>query len=180
MYVCSQWPEMAPNALTLLIDEGIWQPSTYYRGAILYHFIVPADNATVNYSVLLRMGATFRVAPEVANIWGDGSQLAVGANTASTGYNFVEYSGTIPSSQLKTSVAGETSFWLYVVNNNGISGPYSDAAGIDKLTLTATAMETVQIPGDANNDGRVDVSDLGILAANYGLTGGATWEKGRF
>jgi hypothetical protein len=26
----------------------------------------------------------------------------------------------------------------------------------------------------------VDVSDLGILAANYGMTAGATWDKGDF
>jgi hypothetical protein len=35
-------------------------------------------------------------------------------------------------------------------------------------------------PGDANGDGKVDVGDLGILAANYGLTSGATWPKGDF
>jgi hypothetical protein len=38
----------------------------------------------------------------------------------------------------------------------------------------------LQIPGDANTDGKVDVSDLGILAANYGTTAGATWGKGDF
>jgi hypothetical protein len=36
------------------------------------------------------------------------------------------------------------------------------------------------IPGDANLDGSVDVGDLGILAANYGITSGATWEMGDF
>jgi hypothetical protein len=36
------------------------------------------------------------------------------------------------------------------------------------------------IPGDANRDSKVDVGDLGILAANYGLTAGATWEQGDF
>jgi hypothetical protein len=35
-------------------------------------------------------------------------------------------------------------------------------------------------PGDANFDNGVDVGDLGILAANYGTTGGATWDKGDF
>lgn len=33
-------------------------------------------------------------------------------------------------------------------------------------------------PGDFNFDGVVDVSDLGILATNYGTTSGMTWEKG--
>jgi hypothetical protein len=36
------------------------------------------------------------------------------------------------------------------------------------------------ISGDANGDGKVDVGDLGILAANYGLTADATWAKGDF
>jgi hypothetical protein len=39
---------------------------------------------------------------------------------------------------------------------------------------------TGSISGDANYDGKVDVGDLGILAANYGLTSGATWSKGDF
>jgi hypothetical protein len=36
------------------------------------------------------------------------------------------------------------------------------------------------IMGDANLDGYVDVGDLGILAANYGMTSGATWLVGDF
>jgi hypothetical protein len=36
------------------------------------------------------------------------------------------------------------------------------------------------VPGDANADGRVNVSDLSLLAANYGTTSGATWGTGDF
>jgi uncharacterized protein (DUF2141 family) len=36
------------------------------------------------------------------------------------------------------------------------------------------------VPGDANGDNKVDVSDLGILAANYGVIAGATWTTGDF
>jgi hypothetical protein len=38
----------------------------------------------------------------------------------------------------------------------------------------------VQISGDANRDGAVNVSDLSLLAANYGTTNGATWAMGDF
>ena len=38
----------------------------------------------------------------------------------------------------------------------------------------------LSIPGDANIDGKVDVSDLGILATHYGAVGGATWTEGDF
>jgi hypothetical protein len=37
----------------------------------------------------------------------------------------------------------------------------------------------LKIPGDANGDGKVDVGDLGILAANYGGTN-KTWVQGDF
>ncbi|MBN2296669.1 MAG: DNRLRE domain-containing protein [Pirellulales bacterium] len=36
------------------------------------------------------------------------------------------------------------------------------------------------LPGDANGDGVVDVSDLGILATNYGATSGRAWYEGDF
>jgi hypothetical protein len=39
---------------------------------------------------------------------------------------------------------------------------------------------SLMLSGDANNDGMVDVGDLGILAAHYGMTSGATWDKGDF
>jgi hypothetical protein len=37
-----------------------------------------------------------------------------------------------------------------------------------------------KIPGDANDDGAVDVGDLGILAANYGKSSGAKFMEGDF
>jgi hypothetical protein len=40
--------------------------------------------------------------------------------------------------------------------------------------------EMTRVPGDANGDKKVDVSDLGILAANYGMTSGATLAQGDF
>jgi hypothetical protein len=43
-----------------------------------------------------------------------------------------------------------------------------------------TLLEAEKIPGDANGDFKVDVGDLGILAANYGMTVNATWSKGDF
>jgi len=38
----------------------------------------------------------------------------------------------------------------------------------------------VPLSGDANHDGSVDVSDLGILATNYGVPSGAAWSDGDF
>ncbi|MBN2292354.1 MAG: DUF4082 domain-containing protein [Pirellulales bacterium] len=39
---------------------------------------------------------------------------------------------------------------------------------------------TPRVLGDANDDGNVDVSDLGILAANYGTSSGKEWGDGDF
>jgi hypothetical protein len=47
--------------------------------------------------------------------------------------------------------------------------------------LVVDNIHVVAVPdGDANADGVVDVGDLGILAANYGKTSGATWADGDF
>ena len=39
---------------------------------------------------------------------------------------------------------------------------------------------TPRIPGDANDDGAVDLQDFGLLKANFGTTSGATWGQGDF
>ena len=49
-----------------------------------------------------------------------------------------------------------------------------DLAGYTLLTVLAA------MGGDANGDGVVDVSDLGVLATNYGTTSGAEWADGDF
>jgi hypothetical protein len=69
--------------------------------------------------------------------------------------------------------------WGTGVNDFGMKGEnnvvnkYSDwhRIGLHKLA---------RITADANGDGKVNVGDLGILAANYGMLSGATWEKGDF
>jgi hypothetical protein len=45
--------------------------------------------------------------------------------------------------------------------------------------VTYPRLRSLLIPGDANGDGRVDVSDLGILAGNYGEAN-KTWFRGDF
>ncbi|HSV16260.1 MAG TPA: hypothetical protein VLI90_18500 [Tepidisphaeraceae bacterium] len=51
---------------------------------------------------------------------------------------------------------------------------YIGGTGND-VTLT-----TIEMPGDANSDQKVDVGDLGVLATNYNTTAGATWAMGDF
>lgn len=61
-------------------------------------------------------------------------------------------------------------------------GPMQNITGsvnfwVDNVVLTQAAQ---MIPGDANLDGKVDFSDLLILAQNYGLSAGAVWGNGDF
>jgi hypothetical protein len=54
------------------------------------------------------------------------------------------------------------------------------AAGSYGFNYTINMAVADLVGGDANLDGKVDVSDLGILAANYGTTVGGTWSTGDF
>ena len=59
--------------------------------------------------------------------------------------------------------------------------PYNMAtsADIDAIAVIHGLVATAH-PGDANNDGRVNVVDLGVLAKYYDTAGGATWEMADF
>jgi hypothetical protein len=58
--------------------------------------------------------------------------------------------------------------------------PAFDKTGFVNGAALVLAGGNPALAGDANHDNKVDVSDLGILAANYGTTAGATWEQGDF
>lgn len=65
----------------------------------------------------------------------------------------------------------------------GISSKTSGSVEIDYVRLIEGAFapeETAKIPGDANNDGRVDGSDVTILAGNWQTLTNATWNMGDF
>ena len=60
----------------------------------------------------------------------------------------------------------------------------TDLIKYDNVKVTLNPVNEMDIPGDANKDGRVDGSDVTILAGNWqvgvGGVGGATWEMGDF
>jgi hypothetical protein len=47
-------------------------------------------------------------------------------------------------------------------------------------TLGIDGLRATHLPGDANFDGVVNLDDFNALAANFGSTGGATWQQGDF
>jgi hypothetical protein len=61
--------------------------------------------------------------------------------------------------------------------NSGIAVPDGNPhVWFDNITVE---LAMLRLMGDANLDGRVDIADLGILAANWQATG-TTWEQGDF
>jgi hypothetical protein len=65
------------------------------------------------------------------------------------------------------------------MNLSYYGNPHFNEGAFDEAAALTLVAGSVQLLGDANNDGAVDVGDLGILAANYGGTG-KTWEQGDF
>jgi hypothetical protein len=108
---------------------------------------------------------TYEIAIPLWKVWTNASQ---GKETLSPGDVVYVYS----CMQDAYGTANGTNL-SYYGNPNFYAGAFDEAAVL-------TLMEAEQIPGDANGDGAVDVGDLGILAANYGTTGGVIWSKGDF
>ena len=59
------------------------------------------------------------------------------------------------------------------------SGLAQDYVGLSEVRFLL-AQESPAIPGDANRDGKVDGSDVTILAGNWQVLSGADWEMGDF
>jgi hypothetical protein len=65
------------------------------------------------------------------------------------------------------------------MNLSYYGNPHFNEGAFDEAAVLTLVAGSTQLPGDANNDGSVDVGDLGILAANYGGIG-KNWGQGDF
>jgi hypothetical protein len=84
-----------------------------------------------------------------------------------------------PSKYSAFLAAGHAAYFqVLLVSNWGGMDPSIGTFTIDDLRLTNPVNQ--RIPGDANLDGKVDFSDLLILAQHYGLSPGAMWGDGDF
>jgi len=62
-----------------------------------------------------------------------------------------------------------------------VFGNYGDGFGEEDMAAALAGLQRAifTLPGDANRDGTVDLTDFGILKQNFGLMP-ATWEQGNF
>jgi probable HAF family extracellular repeat protein len=101
--------------------------------------------------------------------------------TASSGSHAFIYDATNGTQDLNNLVvddgsdAGWTLKYATGITNSGYISGYGTVAG----GATDAFLLTPVLPGDANEDGKVDVNDLTIVLSHYGQTG-TTWNQGEF
>jgi uncharacterized protein (DUF2141 family) len=177
--------------------DGFWD------GALLFHSDLGTTISAIQYGTewmaapcgfddfsFLPVPASLTVAPESRNV-----EAAAGTTTFA-----INNGGTVSMPWSAEVIGGGD--WLtitgpaggtdsgtltvsYTGNNDQVNSRTgtirilaSGAAGSPKDLVVVQAKSSIS--GDANGDGKVDVSDLGILAANYGLLSGAAWVQGDF
>jgi hypothetical protein len=95
-----------------------------------------------------------------------------------------EYTPTINTCTTQLVLTGENGEML-ATGVNAIQFKFAPITGVGGTVYSEIEVEggpTVKklFPGDADGNGAVNVSDLSLLAANYGVTSEATWAMGDF
>ena len=83
--------------------------------------------------------------------------------------------GNVSYSNSNTPLAVNSGDFIYLATS-GVRGSLTQLDAV----ITLTAAGSSPIPGDANNDKKVDGSDVTILAGNWQTMTGATWDMGDF
>jgi hypothetical protein len=137
------------------------------------------DGAVTDLGAITHMGETYQVVRVDSQLWVADALTVTGA-----------YDGKIYMYDLAGSTTLASTTPTIVCNPNNIQVIFGLAVDGDFVWMTGNNSGVAgqvygytfyrPISGDANKDRAVDVGDLGILAANYGTTSGATWAKGDF
>jgi hypothetical protein len=136
-----------------------------------------ADSPTVGWT---DTGAASNVAPPIAGVLytGLGCQVPDTGGVNRSSYQFELYVWTGSETTWSQAVDdGE-----YVADSGVFVNPTSNGSdvppfpGPDLLDMPAMVLKQI-LPGDANEDGRVDINDLTIVLTNYGGTG-YRWSQG--
>jgi len=95
--------------------------------------------------------------------------------------NNTTFTVSVPNLLASTGWPGAGANWFQdntALPANSTTPPQSTQNGAYTAGSSVTFTDTYL--GDANDDGSVDVADLGSLATSYGATSGATWAQGDF
>lgn len=128
----------------------------------------------------------------VAGAWlgNDGKQIVLSNSNKSvsflvetfyfhpTGYapgNNTTFRVSVPNLLATTGFFGPGANWF---QDNTVKSSPPQATQNGAYTAGSSVTFTDTLIGDTNNDGAVDVVDLGNLATNYGATSGASWAQG--
>jgi len=144
--------------------------------------VVQAGTQEINLPLTIASSTTFNVAAGATLIIGDPLTINAGMTLTQTGGGSVVYRSTVTlqSGAAMITSADAASVRGQVANGQLITAAapevigYTDAGGGQTLVRST-------VTGDTNLDGKVDVTDLGNLATNYGKSGGAVvWSQGDF
>ncbi|MBN2292353.1 MAG: hypothetical protein JXM70_08010 [Pirellulales bacterium] len=83
---------------------------------------------------------------------------------------------TIMDTGSETMLSGVSAIQIKFIDNGFTQGDQTNLTSYREVSVIGVA----RLGGDANKDGSVDVSDLGILAAHYGATSGVGWSEADF
>jgi hypothetical protein len=184
----SRWGlEGEPGALVWAQINGAWATSTTAD-------ICEASRTDGSQNAAIWTTAGTKVYHYPSCFWGAPADLSFDLGTALNGVALgdpgILWVLTADRRVMEVDSLGGSILRQFAVSSD-ISQPsgieYDEAAGslwignlADNCIYQVSLGTVARLAGDANTDGKVDVSDLGILAANYGVTSNAVWSMGDF
>ncbi|MFI5240136.1 MAG: dockerin type I domain-containing protein [Candidatus Saccharimonadia bacterium] len=153
------------NLISLLSDPG-----ASFTPAALTYSLTGTDAATTSVLLQKRDGTFWLAVWEADNIWNGTTRQAITTSPINLTLNLAQSASVAQYHPDLNNLASQAS-------NNATSYNFSSSSNVTLLEISGS--KNIQIPGDANGDGVVNILDLSILASNWGKTN-ATWSEGDF
>jgi len=169
-------------------DNGMWQDtkdmtssaSGLFTGAQYAAYTLQAEvGETISFSLTVDVDVSGKVSPYLP---AGETELANGIGQA-YGTVAVAFGASASAAAVSGGTDGPvTSSGDIVLASSILNGPFPPAASAtpDAAQAAMPANPYGPIPGDADNDGDVDLDDFVILKTNFGMTTGATAAQGDF
>jgi hypothetical protein len=191
-------PDATASAFNLIGErlccDMVWNPAT--NAVTIYLRVINSTTTAVNTGIVAQTltttadlddGDQIRLALQVRDS-GSGKDVRIAYRAPRPWSEWISSAWVNPTSSSygtnafasdwKNRWSNNTYFYIETSCRDDGYIRYPSTTWIDDVVVMGDA-EVVNIPGDANGDGKVDVGDLGILAANYGGTD-KRWSQGDF